>query len=194
MDDLFDINSLNKIPPAKGTVLISEPLLSDQYFKRSVVLLCEHNEEGTFGFVLNKYVDFTLSEVVEGLPNVDSKISLGGPVQTNNLYYIHTLGDKLEGSIQVLDGVYMGGDFDQMKELLTTGQIDEGSIRFFIGYSGWSPNQLEGELEENSWIVARTTGNVLMNTGQEHLWKNILKSMGGKYARLVNYPEDPTLN
>lgn len=194
MKDLFDINSLNKIDPAKGTVLISEPLLADQYFKRSVVLLCDHNEEGSFGFVLNKYVDFDLSEVVEGLPDIKTKISIGGPVQTNNLYYIHTVGQAIEGSIEVLPGLFMGGDFDQMKILLSNGKLNADSIRFFIGYSGWAPEQLNDELEQNSWIVAKATSEVLMNTQQEHLWKNILNSMGGKYARLTNYPEDPSLN
>lgn len=194
MDDLFNIKGLSKIDPAKGTVLISEPLLDDQYFKRSVVLLCEHNNEGSFGFVLNKYVDFTLSEVVEGLPDVSTKISIGGPVQTNNLYYIHTIGERLEGSLEVLPGLFMGGDFDQMKELLSTGQIDPEDIRFFIGYSGWSPDQLNKELEDHSWIVARANKELLMSTNEEYLWKSILKSMGGKYARLTNYPEDPSLN
>src|SRR5690606_35136793 len=122
------------------------------YFQRAVILLCEHNEEGTFGFVLNNYVDIELSQF-EGIPEFDTRISMGGPVSTKNLYYIHTLGDKLPGSINVTGNLYAGGDFEILKEMIASNQVAHNQIRFFLGYSGWVEKQLEGELKHNSWIV-----------------------------------------
>ncbi len=190
----FDLSTYNQIEPAKGRLLISEPFLLDNFFKRTVILLCEHNEEGSFGFVLNKYVELNLQDLVEGFPAFSSRISVGGPVQGNNVFYLHTHGDAIEGSTEVLDGVYVGGNFELLKLLIESGQINESEVRFFIGYSGWEADQLHGEMEDNSWIVANTNREEIMNTSDEELWKSILKNMGKKYEMLTNFPEDPTLN
>ena len=119
---MLDLNVYNTLVPKKGRLLITEPFLESEYFHRAVILLCEHNEEGTFGFVLNNYVDIDLSEF-EGVPEFETKISLGGPVSVKNLYYIHTLGEKLPGSIQVKDNLYAGGDFDILKEMIAASKL-----------------------------------------------------------------------
>lgn len=191
---MINLTPDNKLKPAKGRVLLSYPIMNDPFFKRTVILLCEHNEEGSFGFVLNKYLDIELSDLVEDFPEVPGKIGMGGPVQTSNLYYLHTLGDIVSESMEVIPGLYMGGDFEGLQRAVKNKTIQEGSVRFFVGYSGWSANQLEDELSENSWLITKASAKVLMNTNDDNLWINILKGMGSKYAVLVNMPEDPSLN
>ena len=118
--DILDLDPENQLPPARGRLLVSEPFLPDPYFRRTVVLLCDHNEEGSFGFVLNRHMDITVSELMENMPVVDSRVSIGGPVQSGNLYYLHTIGPHITGSVEVVDGVHMGGDFEQLRAVLAT--------------------------------------------------------------------------
>lgn len=192
--ELINFKKLNKLKPKKGRILISEPFLDDDYFKRSVILLCEHNEEGTFGFVLNNFIEMSLSEVIDGLNDVDSLIGIGGPVNTDNLFYIHTLGEKIEGSLPVTESIFMGGDFETMQSLLNSGIIKANEIRFFIGYSGWGIDQLNTEMKQSAWIVTETSTENIMNTSIENLWKKILGDMGENHQLFSNYPEDPNLN
>ncbi len=191
---MLDFRNLNKLEPKKGRILISEPFLEDQYFKRSVVLLCEHNEEGAFGFILNNMMKIELSELVEGLEIEGFSISLGGPVQTSNLYYIHTVGDLLPGSVEVLPGLFMGGEFEALKEQVAMGKLTDEQIRFFLGYSGWSPNQLEEEMEEHAWFVSEVTCEQVMTGNQKTFWNEVLADMGGKFGMISNFPENPELN
>ena len=180
--------------PQKGKALVSEPFLLDNYFKRSIVLITEHNDEGTIGFVLNKPVDVQINEVVEDFPAIDADVALGGPVSTNTLHYLHTLGDIIPNSIPVLGNVYWGGDFDVVERLITSGNINRGQIRFFLGYSGWSPNQLEDELLENAWLVSDITPEEIMMPLNKHFWTKKLRGMGKKYEMWSNFPENPEMN
>ena len=185
---------LNKLQPARGRVLISDPALEEFYFHRAVVLLTEFNEEGTVGFVLNKPMELTLGQAVSELSYVDMPVFLGGPVGKENMFYLHTLGTLLPGSFEIIPGLWFGGDYQELKSLFLEGRVPENSIRFFIGYSGWSPGQLEEELEEKAWIVAQARREWCFEAKPENLWRNILKSMGSDYALLANFPEDPSLN
>jgi len=192
----MDFNFLpeNENTPEKGSILLSEPFLDDPYFKRTVILICEHNEEGSFGFVLNNYVDFDLKDVIDRMPNFDARVSIGGPVKNSNLYYIHTLGKEIADSIEVFEGVFMGGDFEVLKRKLLNNEISSDQVRFFVGYSGWSPNQLVDELRTKSWFVTTATANTIMRTDISDLWGSILKSMGKKYEMIANLPDDPSQN
>ena len=175
-------------------MLLSEPFLNDPYFKRTVVLLCEHNEEGSFGFVLNNYIDVELNQIMENMPAYEGKISIGGPVRNSNLYYIHTLGNLIEDSIEILPGVYMGGNFETLRKLMFNGKITPEQVRFFVGYSGWSPQQLKNEIDTQSWFVADVNQETVMNTSIPDLWKVIMLKMGRKGQMIANMPEDPSLN
>ena len=191
--DFFSIEN-NKIA-RQGRVLISEPFLNDTYFKRSVVLLTEHSEEGSVGFVLNKPVNLSVNDVLADFPEVDADISIGGPVNTNTIHYIHTVGEKIPNSVKVLENLYWGGDFDALKDLLVKGVIQSSQIRFFLGYAGWSPRQLEGELSENAWLVSEMKSEHIMQGSDDNLWKNILEKSGDKkYRTWVNFPENPSMN
>src|SRR5687768_9313951 len=124
-----------KAKPFKGDLLISEPFFSDPFFKRSVVLLIEHSEQGSLGFIINKPIDIKLNDALDDFPEFDAKVFFGGPVKRDNLYYIHTLGNKLEGSFEVAPGLFWGGDFEMLKELIRRHEITPDQIRFYVGYS-----------------------------------------------------------
>jgi putative transcriptional regulator len=191
--DFFSIEN-NKVA-RQGRVLISEPFLNDTYFKRSVVLLTEHSEEGSVGFVLNKPVDLTVNDVLTDFPEVDAEISIGGPVNTNTIHYIHTLGEAIPNSVKVLDNLWWGGDFEAVKDMLVQGVIKAKEIRFFLGYAGWSPKQLENELSENAWLVSEMKPEHIMQGPDDNLWKEILEKSGDKkYRTWVNFPENPSMN
>ena len=175
--------------------MLSEPFLDDPYFGRKVVLLCEHNDEGSFGFVLNNFIDIDVDEVMEELPKLNARISVGGPVKNGNLYYLHTRQDIPE-SIPVVEGVCMGGDFDLIKKMLQQGDLTAEDIRFFIGYSGWSPAQLDHEIQSRSWFVCKGHRADIMRTDEDNevFWKRLVHELGDGFAHIANAPSDPSLN
>jgi putative transcriptional regulator len=191
--DFFKIEA-NNIAPEKGRILISEPFLNDIYFKRSIILLTEHNAEGSIGFVLNKPVNMKIDEIIIDFPAFDCNISVGGPVSTNTVHYIHTLGELIPNSVKVHENLYWGGDFDFLKELIKEGAITKNQVKFFLGYSGWSPNQLKDELEQNSWLVCNMAANKIMDNKMDEIWQQVLKSLGEKYKMWINSPENPSMN
>ena len=185
---------MESLPPACGRFLISDPSLQDFYFRKSVVILAEHNEEGSFGLIVNKPVSVQLSEVVRDFPPFDSKVYLGGPVKTDSLFYIHTCGDLIKESMKILDGLYWGGDIDQIRDLILKGTLTPGQIRFYIGYSGWSPKQLDQELEMKSWVISQARAKQVITNKPDKLWSDLLHSMGGEYMLWANFPADVTMN
>jgi putative transcriptional regulator len=182
------------IKPAQGTILISEPFLKDYYFRRSVVLLAEHDDSGSFGLIINKPIELKLNEIIKDFPAFDAQVYIGGPVKTDSLFVLHTLGNKIEGSSKIIPGLYWGGDIDMIKSLIENKKISNEEIHFYIGYCGWEAKQLDRELEENSWVVSKAKNRQLLFDHPENMWKNILKSMGQEYASWVNYPLDPMMN
>ncbi|MCF8229568.1 MAG: YqgE/AlgH family protein [Bacteroidales bacterium] len=196
MSDINDMITIktNNIAPEKGKLLISEPFLLDYYFKRSVVLLAEHNEEGSFGIIMNKPLDTSFNEVVKDFPEFDTNIFLGGPVKNDSLFFIHTMGDNIDNSAEIMDGLYWGGDIEQVKEMITLKLIKPSDIRFYIGYSGWGANQLAGELKRNSWVVSGMPARELLNIDPVALWKKSLNKLGDTYAYWPNFPADPASN
>ena len=193
IEDILTIKT-NNVKPTPGKILISEPFLLDYYFKRSVVLLCDHSDEGSFGVIMNKPLSVKLNEVVKDFPDFAAPIYLGGPVQNDSLFFLHTIGDKIEGSVEVINGLFWGGDLEQIKELISLNMISPEQIRFYIGYSGWTSNQLEEELERNSWVVSRESSECLLNTDPNLMWAKSLQKLGGSYTFWPNFPNDPGQN
>ncbi len=184
-----------KMPEVKkGSILISEPFLNDPNFERSVVLICEHNEDGTFGLVLNRPIEVKLGEVLEEFAGNEKELLIGGPVQQNTLHYIHKLGDEIAGSIELSNGIFWGGNFEQLKFKLISQTLELDKVKFFIGYSGWDYGQLDREIEEKSWFVANLGDNTIFEASAENLWKRVLEIMGGELKLIVNSPSDPRLN
>ncbi|MCG8307673.1 MAG: YqgE/AlgH family protein [Cytophagales bacterium] len=192
--ELFNY-SFDKIEPKKGDLLISEPFLADPNFSRTVILLCEHNEDGSFGFVLNKPAMVKLNELIEGVGDRQDNVYIGGPVQQNALQFIHKNDGLIEGGIEVAKGIFWGGNFEQMLAMMESNLVQSNDIKFFVGYSGWAGGQLKGELEMNSWIISRNVDiGQIFDTDVESLWKEVLNTMGGKYKIVANFPVDPRLN
>jgi len=190
--EFFDYH--NDLAPKKGHLLISEPYLGNPNFDRPIILLCEHGLEGSFGFVLNKPGETTVGEVMEELAKINSPVFIGGPVQQDTLHYVHRLAD-LPDAIPVADGIFWGGSFEQLMAWIDIGRVTATDIRFFLGYSGWSPGQLDEEMVAKSWIVSnRVSEQVLFETPSEAMWKEVLRQLGGRFRMYANYPVDPRLN
>lgn len=191
--DIFRIKT-NNMSPRKGRILIAEPFLSGSYFNRSVVLLVAYSEKGAVGFILNKKVELSVHDVIPDFPEFDAPVYLGGPVSTDSIYFIHKLGEKLPGSINVLDDLFWGGDFEELKQQITNGLIDPSDIRFFLGYSGWDAGQLERELKEDSWLVNNIDERTVMKEPNPGSWFDSAKKVGRRYSVWENFPENPALN
>lgn len=181
--------------PEKGRLLIAEPTLTgDVSFNRSVILLAEHNHEGSVGFILNKPLDYDITELVADI-KVPFKVFNGGPVEQDNLYFIHKVPHLISDSIEISDGIYWGGDFENIVDLLNNNVIDETDIRFFLGYSGWDSLQLNQELESKSWvIVPNAYESDLIQKSSVAFWKEKMMELGGEYLIWSNAPENPSLN
>lgn len=191
---MINFNEGKQFEPQKGRLLISEPFLPDPNFERTVILLCEHNEQGSFGFVLNKPSLLRMSDVLDDTGSYSEVLYVGGPVQQDTLHFIHRSAE-LEGGLEIAKGIYWGGNFEAVSAMLKQDLIQSDDFRFFLGYSGWGAGQLQSELEQNSWIVSnKVTPEQIFETEPEILWKEILKNMGGKYKMFSNYPIDPRLN
>ncbi|MEO6187416.1 MAG: YqgE/AlgH family protein [Ginsengibacter sp.] len=182
------------VSPSQGTLLIANPFLKDPNFSRSVIFLCDHKDEGSFGFVLNKKISKTLSELVPEFENFDFPVFQGGPVQGDTLHFLHQYPDLISGGEEVFENVFWGGNFESLLINLRNNDIDANLIRFFIGYSGWTGGQLDSELKEESWLTVPATKDLIFNTEPGDVWKNSLKHLGGDYEMMINYPLDPQLN
>jgi putative transcriptional regulator len=179
---------------ATGTILLAEPFMLDENFKRSTVLLVEHNEEGSLGFIMNRRVDMRVDEMVSDFPEFDAPLYFGGPVGTDTIHYLHRLGDLLEGSDEISDGIYWGGNYEQLKVMINQQLVTPRDIRFFVGYSGWSDRQLDEELANGSWITAPMFPNYLFKTRPERLWSQVMQNKGNAFAVIGQMREEARYN
>lgn len=192
MIDFFKYNTNQK--PEKGSFLISEPYLGDPNFERTVILLCEHNAEGSFGFVINRPANILFNEIMEDSGGFDAPVYVGGPVQQDTLHFLHR-DPEMQDGIEILKDAFWGGNFEELMIWINTRKLPVQDYRFFVGYSGWGPGQLQDELDADSWIVANLDDpSLVFDVAAEELWKTILKRLGGKYNMVSNYPSDPRLN
>lgn len=191
--EFFEFKNIEQ--PQKGDLLLSEPFLPDQNFDRTVILLCEHNAEGSFGFVLNKSSILKVDEVLQEIGAFEADLFVGGPVQQNTLHFIHNIEELKQDGQKITEGLFWGGNFEKLQQLMQKGVLNKEKSRFFVGYSGWSENQLQEEIDHNSWIIARGVHpSYIFDSPPETLWKSILEKMGGRFKIYANYPSDPNLN
>ncbi len=177
-----------------GKILLSEPFMLDPNFKRSVILLCEHQKEGSLGFIINKSLNMQIGDLIADFPEFDSIVQYGGPVQTDTIHYIHNVGDLLEDSHEVSKGVFWGGSFEKLKFLISSELVKPKNIRFFIGYSGWSTGQLAEEMNVGSWMTADMDANYIFKSELDNLWKEILENKGNTYSVIAQLPESISWN
>jgi len=179
---------------SSGKVLLAEPFMLDPNFKRSAVLLCEHNQDGSVGFIMNRPLNMRIDELIDGFPEFDSGVLFGGPVQTDTIHYIHNVGELLEESIKVADGVYWGGNFEKLKFLISSNLILPQNIRFFVGYSGWTEGQLRDEMVYGSWVLADMDANYLFKLEPKKLWTEVMYNKGDAYTVIAQMPEGNNWN
>ena len=179
-----------------GSSLIAEPFMMDTNFKRAVVGICEHSDDkGTVGFILNKPINMNISELIGDVDSDEEfEVYYGGPVATDTLHYLHNVGDLLEESIKVSNGIYWGGNFKKLKFLIESGIINKGNIRFYIGYSGWEAGQLEVELRIGSWVVSDLYPNYVFKSKSSILWQQALNNKGDTYSIIAQIPNYMSYN
>lgn len=192
---MIDIAFKNNLKPTSGCLLLSDPFLDEDFFRRSVILLCEHSSEGSFGFVLNNLLDIDLHEIDQDFPNIKAIISVGGPVETESLFYIHSFGSLVSESTPINDELSIGGNFEQIKSLLNENEKNRLKIRFFLGYSGWDKLQLAREMNENSWIVATNISNEeILAIPKKDFWQMCIEKQGDRFKTISKFPINPIDN
>lgn len=187
------MNSSTISVPTKGKILISAPFLTD-VFKRSVVFLCEHDEKGSLGFIINKPLKYKLNEIIEDFPEFDAPVLFGGPVQTDLINFIHRAGDIIKGGYEINKGIFWGGDFDELRKHIELGVLNPYDFRFFLGYSGWGAGQLVREMRETSWFVGEGLEKYIFSTEFSSIWSKALRDLGKEFALLSIFPDDPSVN
>ncbi len=182
------------IEPASGILLIADPFLKDPNFLRTVVFLCEHNAEGSFGYVLNRQYQNTLDQFLPGMEEHKLPVYYGGPVQQDSIHFLHQYSNEIPGGQEVMKGTYWGGDFDALVDVIKSPSFNIDKVRLFIGYSGWEAGQLEEEITEKTWLTVKANNKIIFQKNYETIWKDSLKLMGGDYEMMANFPTDPQLN
>ena len=182
------------VSPAPGILLIADPFLKDPNFIRTVVFLCEHQEQGSFGFVLNKRYKQTLGDLITDLEGHQLPVYYGGPVQQDTVHFLHQCPNLIPDSYKISNDIYWGGNFETVTALIKSKSIDLSKIKFFLGYSGWGNGQLNNELKEKSWLTVSATRNLVFDTRHNDVWKGSLQHLGGEYEMMINFPIDPQLN
>ena len=192
--DIFKIKH-NDLRPEKGKILISEPFLQDAYFQRSVVLLVEHDHNGSMGFVVNKPTGLIVNDFFPELKKFPIlPIYLGGPVSSHRLFFIHSLGPVIPDSVKIEENLYFDGDFEALKRYMLSGNPFNERIKFFLGYSGWTKNQLDGEIVRDSWLVSHSSDRSLMLAHDDSFWTHSVELLGRPYETWINYPKNPEMN
>ena len=192
-DELFKIQS-NTLNPVIGDVLISEPFMNDFYFRRSVILLIDHNEEGSLGVIFNKRLTIPFNEIVQGFPEFNADVYLGGPVETDRIFFIHTVGEMIPDSHLISNGLYWSGNINVLKSMIKMDLIKPHEVRFYVGYAGWDGGQLRNELKANTWVVGRYTSQQLLRTMPGKMWSDFVKQIGKRYALWDKFPVNPSDN
>ncbi len=190
--DLLSIDE-NWLEPQKGRILISEPFSGAEIFEKSVVLIVEHNIKGTVGFILNKPLLSTRISILGLLGQYPWSLNLGGPVETDKIFFIHSAPETISGSLEIAKGIYWGGNFNTAMKLIEDGKLSQRQIRFFAGYSGWNAGQLDSEISKKFWMVGKLSGQIIMDT-QKDIWSEAIATMGDRYKIWQNLPADPRLN
>lgn len=179
-----------------GKLLLADPFLADPVFRRAVVAICDYTTDGgTIGFILNKPIKMQLAELVADFPEFEAHVSYGGPVATDTIHFLHNVGELIDDSIKVLPGLYWGGDFNKLKFLIRSEMIKSENVRFFVGYSGWEPQQLQEEMKYDSWIISDLHPNyAFKNNNKNQLWRDVLSHKGNTHGVIGQMPEGNRLN
>lgn len=182
------------VRPAKGMLLVAAVNLTEDTFNRSVVLLCDHEDKGSFGLVLNHLLPWKLDDVIEAMEKRQVELRRGGPVQPSTLHFIHRCADLDIGSEEVVPGIFWGGDFEALQKHIIAGDVAPSDYRYFLGYSGWGEGQLLDEVKRDSWYLRPATAELVFDSQPANQWRRVLQSMGPSFGLIANFPDQPRLN
>lgn len=192
--ELFKIQS-NTLNVAIGDVLISEPFTNDPHFIRSVILMIDHNnKDGSLGIIFNKRLPLSINDLIKDFPEFKADVYLGGPVEPNRIFFIHTVGELIPDSYLINNGMFCSSNINALKALIKMNLIKPHEVRFYLGYAGWDIGQLRTELKANAWIVGRFTSKELLSTNPKNMWNSLVKKMGDRYSIWDKYPVNPSYN
>ena len=178
----------------KGKILLSSPnLLSDMIFYKSIILIVDETEKGLTGFILNRKSDLYITKDIKSTKKVKIDLFFGGPVSNNHYYLLKSENDHFE-SIKIHKNLYWGNNLEYLFNQIEDGLIDKEDVVFFQGYSGWDNEQLDDEIENNSWIVLENGIENTFEYKESKSWNKIIKSLGKKYRIWSNSPDDISLN
>lgn len=179
----------------KGKLLVAETATyGDSFFSRTVILITEDTEEEVIGFILNLPKEFTLQDIFAEAKN-NFRLFSGGPVEQDNLYFLHNIEELKSKSQMISDGVYWGADFNSLAEILETQKIERAHLRFFLGYSGWTKDQLVDELDKKYWtVIDNPFKSDLLKITPSEIWKELMKLLGDDHLIWANAPSDPIMN
>lgn len=190
---LYPTVNVEQLSP--GKLLIAEPFLNDTNFARTVIYLCDHNNEGSVGFVINQPSQYQLGQLLTNTAADGPQVFVGGPVQTNTLHMIHRIPNTIPGGTTVAGNILWGGSFQQLQEMSETMHlIHRQDVKLFIGYSGWGPGQLEAEIKEGTWFIVDANEQILFEQDPQKVWAEAISLLGARYTYLKNLPTDPQLN
>jgi putative transcriptional regulator len=180
---------------AKGTILVASPEIDVGILFRSVVIICEHTTNGSFGLMINKNIDIELPDEVlnsQEINNPNVAIRAGGPVQANQMMLLHNCTDIPQETLEICNNVYLGGNLQFLQKIVAD---PEGPhVNMCFGYIGWSNEQLQEELLEGHWFTHPGAAKYVFHTPPQNIWRTILQDMGGNFAAMSMIPEDLTLN
>ena len=192
-EELFKIQS-NTLKVSVGDVLVSEPFLNDFYFRRSAILIVDHNDEGSFGVVINKRLNVPFNDIIMGFPKFDADFYLGGPVDTDRVFFIHTIGEMIPDSHKIMSGLYWSGNINALKAMIKNDLIKSHEVRFYVGYAGWDGGQIRKELEANIWIVGKFSTKEILHTMPGKMWSTFVNKLGNRYILWNKFPVNPSDN
>ena len=181
----------------KGSLLIANPVLPDPNFSRTVILLCDHDDQGSFGLVINRSTQLKAPDLflnINILKSYNEKIYLGGPVSQSMVFFLCRSPSAAGKLNEVCSGVYLGSNLETLESLYSSLESPEQDIRFYLGYSGWSGGQLAEEMEQNSWLVQRANEQFIFLDSESLIWPKAVNSLGKKYQYLTKAPVNPQWN
>ena len=181
----------------KGSLLIANPVLPDPNFSRTVILLCNHDEQGSFGLVINRSAQLKAPDLfssIDILKSYNEKIYIGGPVSQAMVFYLYRSTKGIDGLDEVCPGVYFGSCLETLESFYLDIANPKESIRFYLGYSGWSSSQLDGEMEQNSWLIQSADERFIFLESEDLIWPQAVNSLGEKYQYLTKAPVNPQWN
>ncbi len=181
----------------KGSLLIANPVLPDPNFSRTVILLCNHNDQGSFGLVINRSTQLKAPDLfssIDILKSYNAKIYTGGPVSQSMVFYLYRSSRNVIDLDEICSGVYLGNNLESLESLYLDIENPEENIRFYLGYSGWSEGQLDGEMEQNSWLIQNANEQFVFLDSENLIWPKAVNSLGEKYQYLTKAPVNPQWN